>query len=161
MGARSMPIKPVHNKFQPTDEQRRYVETMAGMGLRLEDISKIFGIHIQTVRRAFRKELETGHAKANLKVAESLFQNATKHNNVTAQIFWLKTRAKWVMPKQEIEAVVTINDELAESTDAELIERAKRLTREITALAARTGLDRGDAEGEGGEESTPDVSSLH
>jgi hypothetical protein len=25
-----------------------------------------------------------------------LFHNATKNGNVTAQIFWLKTRAKWV-----------------------------------------------------------------
>src|SRR5258706_10229402 len=35
-----------------------------------------------------------GETKANAQVAGFLF-NAAKNGNVTAQIFWLKTRAKW------------------------------------------------------------------
>jgi hypothetical protein len=29
-------------------------------------------------------------------MAQALFNNGVKSNNVTAQIFWLKTRAGWV-----------------------------------------------------------------
>lgn len=47
----------------------------------------------KTLRRAFRTELQAGYAEANAYVANALFENATRHNNVAAQIFWLKNRA--------------------------------------------------------------------
>jgi hypothetical protein len=49
----------------------------------------------------YRYELDTGMVKANSKVAQSLFEKATGSGQgaVTACIFWLKCRAKWVEPK--------------------------------------------------------------
>jgi|RhiMethySRZTD1v2_1073278.scaffolds.fasta_scaffold1423914_2 hypothetical protein len=41
-----------------------------------------------------RDELDLGSTKANAQVAGFLF-SAAKSGNVTAQIFWLKTRARW------------------------------------------------------------------
>jgi hypothetical protein len=35
-------------------------------------------------------------AWANVTMAQALFNNGVKSNNVTAQIFWLKARAGWV-----------------------------------------------------------------
>jgi hypothetical protein len=40
------------------------------------------------------KELDLGTAKANAQVAGFLF-NSARNGNVTAQIFWLKTRVGW------------------------------------------------------------------
>ncbi|TFG86690.1 MAG: hypothetical protein E4H17_03980 [Gemmatimonadales bacterium] len=45
-----------------------------------------------TLRKHFRVELDRGAPMANTRVVGSLFKNATTNENVTAQIFWLKTR---------------------------------------------------------------------
>jgi hypothetical protein len=46
------------------------------------------------LRKRFRDELDRGAAEANATVAGSLFL-AAKGGNIVAQIFWLKTRARW------------------------------------------------------------------
>ena len=51
-------------------------------------------------------ELEQAEAEANTKVAQALFQMATKQNNVAAAIFWMKARGGW-REKHEVEANVT------------------------------------------------------
>src|SRR6202022_2207327 len=48
----------------------------------------------KTLRKRFRDELDRGVAEANATISGSLF-GAAKGGNVTAQIFWLKTRAHW------------------------------------------------------------------
>jgi len=85
-------------KFMATDEQRRTVREMAGCGVPQKDISRAVGISEPTLRRAFRDELDRAAVEANNKVAQSLFQMATEGRNVTAAIFWLKTRAGWKEP---------------------------------------------------------------
>lgn len=86
--------KPPHS---PTPEQRKQVEAMVAYGIPQEDISEVIGISSKTLRLHYRKELDTGTAKANAKVAESLYKKATGDGSqsVTAAIFWLKTRGKW------------------------------------------------------------------
>lgn len=84
----------------PTAEQVKLVETMAGMGIPQPDICKVIlgangkPIAEKTLRLYFREVLDTGELKANAKVAGALFNNAIG-GNVAAQIFWLKTRARW------------------------------------------------------------------
>ena len=56
-----------------------------------DDIAKIVGCAPKTLRKRFREELDRGVAEANAMVAGYLF-NSAKQGNVTAQIFWLKTR---------------------------------------------------------------------
>jgi len=79
---------------QPDQSQRRQVEAMAAYGIPETDISKVIGIDPKTLRKFYRDELDLGTTKANAQVAGFLFSNA-KSGNVTAQIFWLKTRARW------------------------------------------------------------------
>lgn len=81
-------------KYEPTEEQKHQVMMLKATGTTNELIANIIGISIPTLRKAFRSELETGLAETNAKVAESLFNQALA-GNVTAQIFWLKTRAGW------------------------------------------------------------------
>jgi hypothetical protein len=85
--------------FEPTQEQRELVNLLASMGVTQEDISKVVKIGERTLRKYFHEELATATIKANAKVAGALFRMATDPKGgmkaVTAQIFWLKTRARW------------------------------------------------------------------
>lgn len=87
-------------KFHPTDEHRSIVRALRAAGMTEEGIaSAIFNpihkkpIDLKTLRKYFKLELDQSHAQAVAKVFASLFTNATVHNNVAAQIFFLKTRA--------------------------------------------------------------------
>src|SRR5829696_6786822 len=96
----STPIKKGRPSFSPTDEQRRIVEAMTGYGIPQQDIARVIGIHEESLRKYFREELDTGTAKANTRVAEFLFEQASGQRGdgsaaVTAAIFWMKTRARW------------------------------------------------------------------
>jgi len=79
---------------KPDPSLRRQVEALAAYGIPETDIGRVVGIDPKTLRKHYREELDLGEAKANAQVAGYLF-NAAKNGNVTAQIFWLKTRAKW------------------------------------------------------------------
>jgi hypothetical protein len=82
---------------RPDPVTRRQVETMAAYGIPEADIATVIEIDPKTLRRHYRKELSTGHIKANTKVAENLYRKATGdgRESVVAAIFWLKTRARW------------------------------------------------------------------
>tara|TARA_Y100000593_G_scaffold38802_1_gene75111 strand:+ start:784 stop:1110 length:327 start_codon:yes stop_codon:yes gene_type:complete len=73
---------------------RKTVKAMAAYGIRHDDIARVVGVTGKTLRKHYRGELDTGHIEANAQVAGSLFQNA-KGGNVTAQIWWTKTRMGW------------------------------------------------------------------
>jgi len=81
-----------------TDALREKARYLAGLGVPQDDIAKIIGCAAKTLRRHFRDELDRGVAEANATISGSLFGaafGAAKGGNVTAQIFWLKTRARW------------------------------------------------------------------
>lgn len=78
----------------PDPAQRRQVEAMAAYGIPEEDMARVVGIDPKTLRKHYREELDLGAVKANAQVAGFLF-NSARNGNVTAQIFWLKTRARW------------------------------------------------------------------
>ena len=81
--------------FVVTDAMRKRVQSLAGVGVRQEDICAIIGCRDpKTLRKHFRDDLDRGMAEANVEIAGSLFAKA-KDGNVLAQIFWLKTKAGW------------------------------------------------------------------
>ena len=86
--------RPAH---KPDPVTRRQVEAMAAYGVPEASISRVVGIDPNTLRKHYREELDSGHVKANAKVAENLYRKATGdgRESVVAAIFWLKTRARW------------------------------------------------------------------
>ena len=80
--------------FVVNDALREKVRHLAGLGTPQDDIARIVGCAPKTLRKHFRDELDRGAAEANATVAGSLFL-AAKGGNITAIIFWLKTRARW------------------------------------------------------------------
>ena len=83
-------------EFVPTEQERKSVEAMAGYGLPQEHIAVLVrdGIHLDTLREQFKRELVSGKAKANSKIGQTLFQKAAG-GDVTAMIWWSKTQMKW------------------------------------------------------------------
>ena len=73
------------------------VEALAGYGIADADIARVLRVDPDLLRHTYRDELETGHVKANSRVAENLYRKATGDGReaVTAAIFWLKARARW------------------------------------------------------------------
>ena len=80
--------------FVVDETVREKVRHLAGAGVRQDDIARIVGCTAKTLRKRCRDDLDRGVAEANAIVSGSLFA-AAKGGNVTAQIFWLKTRAQW------------------------------------------------------------------
>jgi hypothetical protein len=89
--------------FKPTDDERRLVEQMTACGIPQESQCLVIrdGIDDKTLRKHFRRELDTAATKANTKVAGTLFNKAMA-GDTTAMIWWSKTRMGW-KEKSEIE----------------------------------------------------------
>jgi len=105
---------------QPDAGTQRQVEAMAAYGIPEAEIAAVFKIDPETLRKHFRDELDLGHTKANAQVAGFLF-NAAKSGNVTAQISWLKTRARWKEgPAEHLHSGAVGTYDLSKLTDVEL-----------------------------------------
>jgi integrase len=86
------------NKYAPTPADRETVKSMAACGFAHEAIARcigVKGIDDKTLRKHFRRELDTAMAKANATVANKAYQMAIAGNPPAATIFWLKCRANW------------------------------------------------------------------
>tara|TARA_R110002073_G_scaffold309560_2_gene479842 strand:+ start:261 stop:635 length:375 start_codon:yes stop_codon:yes gene_type:complete len=90
---KTMVTKP---SFKPTDDERRLVDQMTAVGIPQESICKIIrnGIDDKTLRKHFRRELDTAKIKANAKIGGTLFNKAV-NGDTTAAIFWAKTQMGW------------------------------------------------------------------
>ena len=108
--------------FKPTDELRAKVRQLSVVGLPQDDIATLIECSAKTLRKHFRRELDQGGAEANALIAGYLFQNA-KAGNVAAQIFWLKTRARWKeMPVPEASALAASD---AGENDEKILDNVK------------------------------------
>lgn len=117
-------------EFKPTADHRALVKALTGYGIPQEEICKLIinpdcgePIGQTTLRAKFRQELDQGLVTANSRVMTGLFKNATTEvpgkypgGIPVAQIFWLKTRARWSVnptpppPEQPMDADTNIMD---------------------------------------------------
>jgi len=106
---------------KPDLAQRRQVEAMAAYGIPEADIARVVGVDPKTLRKHYRDELDMGETKANAQVAGFLF-NSARTGKVTAQIFWLKTRARWRETPTELRHSGVIgHKDLCDYTDKDLM----------------------------------------
>ena len=115
--------------FQPTEEQRRTVKGMAGLGVPHDGIAVLLEIDPKTLRKYFHNELERGSVEATAKVAQSLFHMATVEKNVAAAIFWMKARAGW---REKHELVLSAKPAEQMSDDELMDEIARARTARLT-----------------------------
>ena len=92
-GARAGAGRP---QFVPTVAERQLVATLSGRGLPQDQIAILVrtGIHIDTLRTHFHKELLGGKANANSKIGGALFDKALD-GDTTAMIWWTKSQMRW------------------------------------------------------------------
>jgi len=111
-------------RFEPTDEERKQVEAMAGYGVAEAHIASLIrgGIGVSTLRERFKENLEQGRAKAHAGIGKTLFQKAMA-GDVASLIWWTKTQMRWTeAPRQiEVSGNISITDALAQA-QARLIE---------------------------------------
>ena len=104
-------------RYQPSQQDRSLVETLAGYGVPPEEICRLIvnpangkALTPRALLRHFGEEIARGLAAANAKVAESLYRLAVgqakvvvdgevlqeeREPKVTAAVFWAKTRMGW------------------------------------------------------------------
>jgi hypothetical protein len=109
--------------FVPTDEEQSFVEKLSGYGLQQESIAAMVrdGIHIDTLRTHFKRELELGRAKANGKIGKTLFDKAMA-GDTGSLIWWTKTQMRWAETQKHeiVHTGISITDAL-EAAKARLI----------------------------------------
>ena len=107
----------------PTDEEREMVEKLSGFGLQQESIAAMVrdGIHIDTLRDHFKRELELGRAKAHGKIGKTLFDKAMA-GDTGSLIWWTKTQMRWAETQKHeiVHTGISITDAL-EAAKARLI----------------------------------------
>jgi hypothetical protein len=82
--------------FVATEEQRQQVKSMAGYGLKQEQIATLMGLgSTTTLRKHFREELQRGPIEAKANVRTTLLRLAKSGRNPGVTIYWLKTFAGW------------------------------------------------------------------
>lgn len=83
---------------EPTAATRGAVESMAAYGIPQADIARSIGIDPKTLRKHYAEEIETAAAKANARVAQTLYKIATDPTHkscASAAMFWAKARMGW------------------------------------------------------------------
>jgi len=82
---------------KPTAETRDVVRGLIRGGTPREEIAKVIGVSLPTLRKHYREILNLGQGYAVARVINSLFQAATTPGpgQVAAAIFWLKARLGW------------------------------------------------------------------
>ncbi len=80
--------------YKPTDDDRNQVETFSAVGISQEQICQVLDIDFKTLRKHFRKELDSSAIKANATIGQTLFQKA-KGGDTAAMIWWTKARSGW------------------------------------------------------------------
>jgi len=103
--------KPHH---EVTEFSKGEVASLASFGNTRPEIAAYMNICEETLLKHYREILETAAVRANSKVAKGLFKKAVEDEDLQAQIFWLKTRARWRTADSEaqVEESSKIKEEL-------------------------------------------------
>ena len=83
--------KPRHQKTKALADT---VALHAMVGTPQDIIASILKIDLKTLHKYYREELDESSAKATATIGGALF-NKAKNGDTAAQIFWMKTRARW------------------------------------------------------------------
>ncbi|GAD20948.1 hypothetical protein [Acidovorax sp. MR-S7] len=92
---------PGRPEVKRSEDLARRIKSYAAVGVPASDIAKTCSMSETTLRKLYSEELETAAIDATAQVAGKLFQQCMD-GNVTAQIFWMKTRGRW-SEKSEVE----------------------------------------------------------
>ena len=117
--------RPAHS---PDPQSRAFVEAGAMGGIPQDDLAAALGISDVTLRKHYREELDHGMTKANARVVQTAFQQATSGKSPAMTMFWLKTRMGW-KETQEMEhsGEIDVQSDALENVMQSIADRAERL----------------------------------
>jgi hypothetical protein len=126
--------RPAHRPpYQANEDDRGKVWVMTAGGIGQDQICTVLCITGKTLRKCYRKELDTALTLAIGQIAQSLFRKA-KNGDVNAIKFYLANRA----PKQWSEKIILVDKDAEVDpkslSDAEIADRIAKLSR-IPAVA--------------------------
>lgn len=96
--------KPGRPPHEATDERRAMVGALKAFGVPDVEIAKYIGIHIETLMKHYRAELDHSALERNAKVAgflyhaasgKALADGASYSDCLRSAMFWAKTRMGW------------------------------------------------------------------
>ncbi len=80
---------------EPTDITRAEVAALLSFGNTKEQVCEYLNITDKTLDKYYGNELRTAVIRANANVAKRLYHKAVVQDDLSAQVFWLKTRGRW------------------------------------------------------------------
>ena len=123
------------NPHKPSEENRRLIRTLAGIGVPIKMVANQVGIDEKKLRKYYDDDIDVGQAKATSQIAKRLYDIAMSDSKeaLTACIFWLKCRAKWsTLDGPEVQVNVQ-NNSITTVADNEEIKRFKKQWESIDA----------------------------
>lgn len=109
--------KQAGNTFLPTQEQREVVMNGVAIGVPHAKIARVLNITVQTMKRHFKDEMETGKTMADMRIGGTIYRGANgspavyddNGNLIRAEqrpipsllIWWSKVRMGWKEPAAE------------------------------------------------------------
>ena len=141
------PGQPPH---KPTEQNRKTVKMMLGVGLKQEQVCAVLDISIPTLRKYYMREIESAEPEIHAMVGQSLIFNAIggpdrdwSKANMSAAIFVAKTRMGWKEPPQDVKVSGAVGTyDLSKLDDDGL----KRLETTLAAIAVTGRNTSGDSE---------------
>lgn len=82
------------SEYEKNEQDGKTAEVMAAGGIDEETIALCLGIDIETLRAHYGDELTTSAAKANAKIIQKLYAEATG-GNIAAIKWWTQARMGW------------------------------------------------------------------
>jgi transcriptional regulator with XRE-family HTH domain len=121
LGKYTMPLP----AWEPTPEILEEIKGWAAIGMTQEQIADNLGIASETLSRKKKdyyqidQALKKGAFTGGTHIANALFNNATVHNNVTAQIFYLKAKCGWMeaSEKKKIEQQNNVQNDIKDAQE--------------------------------------------
>ena len=132
-------------EHRPTPQIRAQVRAFAGFGLPQQQLALLVGMSINTLRKHYAADLEFGEAQATAKVAQSLF-NAASKGEAWAVCFWMKARAGW--SEKAPAQTVKHEGEVQHQHSGEVVMTAEQRSAVLAAVRARA-VDDAAADGAG------------
>lgn len=108
-------------RYQRSEKAAKEVMLLASFGITQEEIAEYLDIGVETLRKLYSRELKIANTNATKNVATRLYHKAVVQDDLKAQIFWLRTRAKWSEKDAEEE---NKNISIAEKLIDKLMEKA-------------------------------------
>lgn len=81
-------------KTEHNEKIAEQILSMARCGIPQTDMAKVVGISVNSMKKYYGQELDSGHTLANLAVGNRLFEKCME-GDTACLIFWAKTRMGW------------------------------------------------------------------